>query len=152
MAERSRAYWLSQKPYPRIPFRQCPDGAVQGHSQLPPLAHPVRLEFRRGGEFRDVVALPIGVARVARLHQTDVVECGSCHQVNGMGMSVSPPLNGLSKRRSRSWVEQHFADPAKLSPGSLPATTRAMRLSFQALCAGRCHVICVRAVILIAER
>jgi ubiquinol-cytochrome c reductase cytochrome b subunit len=36
-----------------------------------------------------------------------------------MGMSVGPALNGLSKRRSRSWVEQHFADPAKLSPGSM---------------------------------
>ena len=46
-------------------------------------------------------------------------ECGSCHQVNGMGMSVGPALNGLSKRRSRSWVEQHFADPAELSPGSM---------------------------------
>jgi len=46
-------------------------------------------------------------------------ECGSCHQVNGMGMTVGPALNGLSKRRSRSWVEQHFADPAKLSPGSM---------------------------------
>jgi cbb3-type cytochrome oxidase cytochrome c subunit len=36
-----------------------------------------------------------------------------------MGMSVGPPLNGLSKRRNRSWVEQHFADPAKLSLSSM---------------------------------
>ena len=34
-------------------------------------------------------------------------------------MSVGPPLNGLDKRRSRSWVEEHFADPPKLSPGSI---------------------------------
>ena len=46
-------------------------------------------------------------------------DCGSCHKVNGMGSSFGPALNGLSKRRSRSWVEQHFADPAKLSPGSM---------------------------------
>jgi ubiquinol-cytochrome c reductase cytochrome b subunit len=46
-------------------------------------------------------------------------DCGSCHQVNGMGMNVGPSLNGLSRRRSRSWVEQHFADPPKLSPGSM---------------------------------
>jgi len=45
-------------------------------------------------------------------------DCGSCHQVNAMGTSFGPALNGLSKRRSRSWVERHFADPAKLSPGS----------------------------------
>jgi len=45
--------------------------------------------------------------------------CGSCHLVNGVGMKVGPPLNGLSKRRSRSWVEEHFADPETLSPGSI---------------------------------
>ena len=45
--------------------------------------------------------------------------CGSCHMVNGIGMRVGPPLNGLSKRESRSWVEDHFADPKKLVPGSI---------------------------------
>ncbi len=45
--------------------------------------------------------------------------CGACHQVNGVGMKVGPPLNGLSTRRTREWVDQHFADPAKLSPGSM---------------------------------
>ncbi|SPF49429.1 quinol--cytochrome-c reductase, fused cytochrome b/c subunit [Candidatus Sulfopaludibacter sp. SbA4] len=47
-----------------------------------------------------------------------VNRCGTCHMVNNVGMKVGPPLNGLSKRRSRSWVEDHFADPQKLSPGS----------------------------------
>jgi ubiquinol-cytochrome c reductase cytochrome b subunit len=45
--------------------------------------------------------------------------CGGCHQVNGVGMKVGPPLNGLAKRETRSWVAEHFADPAKLSPGSI---------------------------------
>jgi ubiquinol-cytochrome c reductase cytochrome b subunit len=45
--------------------------------------------------------------------------CGDCHKVNGSGMEVGPVLNGLDKRRSRSWVEEHFADPPKLSPGSI---------------------------------
>jgi ubiquinol-cytochrome c reductase cytochrome b subunit len=45
--------------------------------------------------------------------------CGDCHKVNGAGMDVGPPLNGVDKRRSRSWVEDHFADPPKLSPGSI---------------------------------
>ncbi|HWC96042.1 MAG TPA: cytochrome b N-terminal domain-containing protein [Candidatus Sulfopaludibacter sp.] len=44
--------------------------------------------------------------------------CGSCHAVNGVGMKVGPPLNGLAKRQTRSWVEDHFANPQKLSPGS----------------------------------
>ena len=45
--------------------------------------------------------------------------CGACHLVNGVGMKVGPPLNGLARRESRSWVEDHFADPQKLSPGSV---------------------------------
>jgi ubiquinol-cytochrome c reductase cytochrome b subunit len=44
--------------------------------------------------------------------------CGSCHMVNGVGMKLGPPLNGLSKRQTRSWVEEHFENPQKLSPGS----------------------------------
>ena len=48
--------------------------------------------------------------------------CSECHKINGVGMDAGPPLNGLAKRRSRSWVEEHFADPPKLSPGSfMPA-------------------------------
>ena len=45
--------------------------------------------------------------------------CGACHLVNGVGMKIGPPLNGLAKRESRSWVLEHFVDPQKLSPGSL---------------------------------
>jgi cbb3-type cytochrome oxidase cytochrome c subunit len=45
--------------------------------------------------------------------------CSDCHKVNGGGMDVGPALNGLSKRRSQSWVEDHFLDPPKLSPGSI---------------------------------
>jgi len=39
--------------------------------------------------------------------------------INGVGMKVGPPLNGLSKRQSRSWVENHFANPQKLVPDSI---------------------------------
>jgi ubiquinol-cytochrome c reductase cytochrome b subunit len=46
-------------------------------------------------------------------------QCGSCHLVNGAGMKIGPPLNGLSKRQSRSWVEAHFAEPQKYSPGTM---------------------------------
>lgn len=45
--------------------------------------------------------------------------CGSCHMVNGAGMKLGPPLNGLSRRRTREWVARHFADPRALSPGSI---------------------------------
>ncbi len=45
--------------------------------------------------------------------------CGACHQVNGVGMKVGPPLNGLSRRRTAEWVEEHFRDPQKLTPGTI---------------------------------
>jgi len=48
--------------------------------------------------------------------------CGSCHLVNGVGQKIGPPLNGLAKRQTRSWVLEHFVDPQKLSPDSfMPA-------------------------------
>lgn len=50
--------------------------------------------------------------------------CGACHVVNRMGMKIGPPLNGLAKRQSRSWVEDHFADPQKFSPGSIMPPTK----------------------------
>jgi len=45
-------------------------------------------------------------------------QCGSCHMINGVGMKVGPPLNGLKRRRTEDWVERHFQDPQALSPDS----------------------------------
>jgi ubiquinol-cytochrome c reductase cytochrome b subunit len=49
-------------------------------------------------------------------------QCMLCHTLNGTGMKNGPPLNGLSERRARDWIEHHFIDPQALSPGStMPA-------------------------------
>ena len=45
--------------------------------------------------------------------------CGNCHVANGVGVPVGPPLNGLAKRRSKEWIEKHFASPQAMSPGSI---------------------------------
>jgi ubiquinol-cytochrome c reductase cytochrome b subunit len=45
--------------------------------------------------------------------------CNACHMANGVGNKVGPALNGLSKRQTRSWVDDHFVDPQKLSPGTV---------------------------------
>ena len=56
----------------------------------------------------------------ARLYQSN--QCAACHMINGVGMKLGPSLNGIAKRQTRSWVEDHFANPQKLSPGSpMPA-------------------------------
>jgi ubiquinol-cytochrome c reductase cytochrome b subunit len=44
--------------------------------------------------------------------------CNVCHQVNGVGMKTGPALNGVAQRRTRQWLEEHFANPQKLSPGT----------------------------------
>jgi len=49
----------------------------------------------------------------------DANGCGGCHKVNGVGADAGPELNGLAERRTRQWVEQHFADPAKFSPDTI---------------------------------
>jgi ubiquinol-cytochrome c reductase cytochrome b subunit len=46
-------------------------------------------------------------------------DCGSCHKLNGIGDDLGPPLNGVGERRTRSWIEGHFADPPKYSPDSI---------------------------------
>jgi cbb3-type cytochrome oxidase cytochrome c subunit len=48
--------------------------------------------------------------------------CGSCHKVNDQGGGIGPSLNGLSDRRTKSWVEAHFQSPQRLSPGSIMPT------------------------------
>ena len=48
--------------------------------------------------------------------------CGFCHTLNSSGAKNGPILNGLAARRTRDWVEGHFAEPAKFSPNSqMPA-------------------------------
>jgi cbb3-type cytochrome oxidase cytochrome c subunit len=42
--------------------------------------------------------------------------------VNGQGTEFGPDLDGTASRHPREWIEAHFRDPAKMSPGSpMPA-------------------------------
>ena len=59
---------------------------------------------------------PQGAVDGAMVYATN--QCGVCHQLNGVGMTTGPALNGLADHREKGWVEQHFSDPAKFSPGS----------------------------------
>ncbi len=60
---------------------------------------------------------PEFAAEGAMVYQANM--CAACHQVNGNGMKVGPPLNGLAKRRTKTWVEQHFAQPQMMSPNTM---------------------------------
>ncbi len=63
-----------------------------------------------------IVSVPANILEGALTYHR--FQCGICHMVNGIGQKTGPPLNGLSRRRDRQWVADHFADPKKLSPGS----------------------------------
>lgn len=60
--------------------------------------------------------IPAFVRQGAAVYQAK--HCNVCHTVNGAGGKIGPVLNGLAKRQTRSWVEDHFVDPQKLSPGT----------------------------------
>ena len=53
----------------------------------------------------------------AMLYQAS--HCDMCHQLNGVGQKTGPPLNGIAGHRARDWVEGHFSEPQKFSPGSV---------------------------------
>ncbi len=57
------------------------------------------------------VAAPQFAIEGATLYEAS--HCGSCHQVNGFGGKVGPPLNGIAQHRSAAWLRDNFADPAR---------------------------------------
>jgi ubiquinol-cytochrome c reductase cytochrome b subunit len=73
---------------------------------------------------RTIAATPEGAPEFARQAATlyNKLGCGACHRVNGEGGKSGPVLNGLLLRRDRAWIEGHFVEPQKFSPGtSMPA-------------------------------
>jgi len=76
--------------------------------------------FMRKLDDESVVAIastPINVVSGAQLYMKN--NCGVCHSINSAGGKSGPPLNGVAKRRDRTWLEGHFGDPQKFSPGSM---------------------------------
>jgi len=64
-----------------------------------------------------LTATPPFAVNGALVYQANM--CGTCHTVNGVGMKIGPPLNGLDKRRTREWLVQHFQNPQATSPGTI---------------------------------
>jgi quinol-cytochrome oxidoreductase complex cytochrome b subunit/cytochrome c2 len=60
---------------------------------------------------------PNDVVQGAMIYQTN--QCGNCHTANGEGMKVGPALNGLSRRRTREWIENQIRRPQSHSPETM---------------------------------
>ncbi len=114
---RKSAAWMIahfKRPAAMVPGSSMP-AILLGDAQLNALAaFLLKLNSRNAEALASAPAFAVNGALVYQANN-----CGSCHQVNGAGMTIGPPLNGSARRRARSWVVQHFADPAALSPGSI---------------------------------
>lgn len=64
-----------------------------------------------------LMSAPDFAVQGATLYQTK--HCDACHQIQGVGKKVGPPLDNIGAHRDRAWLEKHFIDPRSLSPGSM---------------------------------
>jgi ubiquinol-cytochrome c reductase cytochrome b subunit len=119
---------LAKNPHRRdaawmIEYFKQPSKMIPG-SQMPPIqlstaqlndlaAFLLRLKQT---DQQELFSAPEYAAEGAMLYQQQ--KCGICHQVNGVGQKMGPPLTGLAQHRTREWIEEHFRKPQKLSPGS----------------------------------
>jgi ubiquinol-cytochrome c reductase cytochrome b subunit len=62
-------------------------------------------------------SVPESIINGARVYEKS--QCGMCHQINGRGMSVGPPLNGVGSRHSADWLKSKVKDPKAGSPTTL---------------------------------
>lgn len=60
---------------------------------------------------------PDFVVQGALVYQNN--HCSACHQIQGVGTKLGPPLDGVGQHRDRAWLEKHFRDPKSTSPGSI---------------------------------
>ncbi|MGH9671939.1 MAG: c-type cytochrome, partial [Bryobacteraceae bacterium] len=117
IAVRKTAAWMIahfKLPQQLVPGSSMPSIQLSD-SQLNALAaFLLRLTPRNAEALQSAPAFAVEGAMVYQAHR-----CGACHQVNGMGMKLGPTLNGVARRRTAEWIQQHFLEPQKLSPGTV---------------------------------
>jgi quinol-cytochrome oxidoreductase complex cytochrome b subunit/cbb3-type cytochrome oxidase cytochrome c subunit len=107
-----------------VPHFKNPSGVVPG-STMPPVqlndaqlhaltAFVVKLTPQNE---QTLLNVPDFAVQGAMIYEAN--HCNACHQINGAGTKLGPPLNGVSKRRDRAWLERHFLDPKGVSPGTV---------------------------------
>ena len=79
-----------------------------------------------------LLATPAFVTQGAVVYQKN--HCDSCHQINGVGATLGPALDGVGLRHDRAWLEKHFADPAGVTPGSIMPAYKFMPKDLDAIC------------------
>jgi ubiquinol-cytochrome c reductase cytochrome b subunit len=64
-----------------------------------------------------LLSVPAFVTQGAMVYQSN--HCNSCHQIDGVGSTLAPALDGVGLRHDRAWLEKHFADPAGVTKDSI---------------------------------
>jgi ubiquinol-cytochrome c reductase cytochrome b subunit len=78
------------------------------------------------------LAAPDFAAQGAMVYEAN--RCGSCHQINGAGMKLGPPLNGVSSRHDRAWLEAHFLNPQSMVKDSFMPAYKFNAKDMDAIC------------------
>ncbi|HTW67397.1 MAG TPA: cytochrome b N-terminal domain-containing protein [Bryobacteraceae bacterium] len=79
-----------------------------------------------------LLSTPAFVTQGASLYQKN--HCDSCHQIDGVGATLGPALDGVGMRHDRAWLEKHFADPAAVTKGSIMPPYKFSTVDMDAIC------------------
>lgn len=116
-AVRKSGAWMIQhfkQPAQMVPGTSMPPVQLSDPQLNALAAFLLKLTPRNAQALRDAPPFAVQGALVYQRHN-----CGVCHQVNGVGGKLGPPLNALNRRRTAEWVEGHFREPQKFSPGTI---------------------------------
>jgi len=131
-AEHRNAAWL-------IPHFKNPASVVPGSSMPPVTLNDAALNSLSAFVLKltlqnesGLMAAPDFVVQGAMVYQAN--KCNACHQINGVGQKLGPPLDGVGLRHDRAWLEKHFADPQSTSPGTIMPAYKLSAADLDALC------------------
>jgi ubiquinol-cytochrome c reductase cytochrome b subunit len=79
-----------------------------------------------------LLATPAFVTQGAVIYQKN--HCDACHQIEGVGATLGPALDGVGSRHDRAWLEKHFADPAGVTKGSIMPPYKFSPMDMDAIC------------------
>jgi ubiquinol-cytochrome c reductase cytochrome b subunit len=79
-----------------------------------------------------LLAAPDFATQGAMVYQMN--HCNACHQIDGVGATLGPALDGVGLRHDRAWLEKHFADPASVSKDSIMPAYKFMPMDLDAIC------------------
>jgi ubiquinol-cytochrome c reductase cytochrome b subunit len=79
-----------------------------------------------------LLAAPDFATQGATVYQMN--HCNACHQIDGVGSTLGPALDGVGQRHDRAWLEKHFADPPAVSKDSIMPPYKFMPKDMDAIC------------------